>query len=177
MWKIKRPELESKLVAEQIAEALEKRMAFRRAIKKAIQTTIQAGAKGVKVENFQVDMQPADQPDGSGGASAGFGGERDAAHQQHPYPEEQQDRQEPGNQVRQPVLIRVTGEPDIVLLQHGGEVRIDAMGGEVVLALNLGLEAAIDPGFGDGYLSDLTLFQVRKEFAVFQGQDIAMTEP
>lgn len=40
-------------------------------------------AKGVKVENFQVDMQPADQPDGSGGASAGFGGERDAAHQQH----------------------------------------------------------------------------------------------
>jgi len=47
---IKRPELESTLVAEVIAEALEKRMAFRRAIKKAIQTTIQAGAKGVKVE-------------------------------------------------------------------------------------------------------------------------------
>jgi small subunit ribosomal protein S3 len=47
---IKRPELESKLVAEVIAEALEKRMAFRRAIKKAIQTTVQAGAKGIKVE-------------------------------------------------------------------------------------------------------------------------------
>ncbi len=47
---IKRPELESALVAEMIAEALEKRMAFRRAIKKAIQTTIQAGAKGIKVE-------------------------------------------------------------------------------------------------------------------------------
>ena len=47
---IKRPELESSLVAEVIAEALEKRMAFRRAIKKAIQTTIQAGAKGIKVE-------------------------------------------------------------------------------------------------------------------------------
>ncbi len=47
---IKRPELESALVAEVIAEALEKRMAFRRAIKKAIQTTMQAGAKGVKVE-------------------------------------------------------------------------------------------------------------------------------
>ncbi|MEX1026333.1 MAG: 30S ribosomal protein S3 [Planctomycetota bacterium] len=47
---IKRPELESTLVAEVIAEQLEKRMAFRRAIKKAIQTTIQAGAKGVKVE-------------------------------------------------------------------------------------------------------------------------------
>jgi len=47
---IKRPELESTLVAEVVAEALEKRMAFRRAIKKAIQTTVQAGAKGVKVE-------------------------------------------------------------------------------------------------------------------------------
>ncbi len=47
---IKRPELESPLVAEVIAEALEKRMAFRRAIKKAVQTTMQAGAKGIKVE-------------------------------------------------------------------------------------------------------------------------------
>jgi small subunit ribosomal protein S3 len=47
---IKRPELESALVAEMVAEALEKRMAFRRAIKKAIQTTMQAGAKGIKVE-------------------------------------------------------------------------------------------------------------------------------
>ena len=47
---IKRPELESGLVAENVAEALEKRMAFRRAIKKAIQTTIQAGAKGIKIE-------------------------------------------------------------------------------------------------------------------------------
>jgi small subunit ribosomal protein S3 len=47
---IKRPELESALVAEVVAEALEKRMAFRRAIKKAIQTTMQAGAQGVKVE-------------------------------------------------------------------------------------------------------------------------------
>lgn len=47
---IKRPELESTLVAEVIAEALEKRMAFRRAMKKAIQSTMQAGAKGCKVE-------------------------------------------------------------------------------------------------------------------------------
>lgn len=47
---IKRPELESTLVAELVAEALERRMAFRRAMKKAIQTTMQAGAKGVKVE-------------------------------------------------------------------------------------------------------------------------------
>lgn len=50
LHEIKRPELESKLVAEVIAEALEKRMAFRRAMKRAIQTTIQAGAKGIKVE-------------------------------------------------------------------------------------------------------------------------------
>ena len=47
---IKRPELESTLVAEVVAEALEKRMAFRRAMKKAIQTTVQAGAKGIKVQ-------------------------------------------------------------------------------------------------------------------------------
>ena len=47
---IKRPELESNLVAEEIAQALVKRAAFRKVIKKAIQTTIQAGAKGVKVE-------------------------------------------------------------------------------------------------------------------------------
>lgn len=47
---IKRPELESALVAEVVAEALEKRMAFRRALKKAIQTTMQAGALGIKIE-------------------------------------------------------------------------------------------------------------------------------
>jgi small subunit ribosomal protein S3 len=47
---IKRPELESTLVAEMVAESLEKRMAFRRAMKKALQTAIQAGAKGCKVE-------------------------------------------------------------------------------------------------------------------------------
>jgi small subunit ribosomal protein S3 len=50
LHEIKRPELESKLVAEVIAEALEKRMAFRRAMKRAIQTTVQAGARGIKVE-------------------------------------------------------------------------------------------------------------------------------
>ncbi len=47
---IKRPELDSRLVAESIAEQLEKRAAFRRAMKKAIQTTMQAGAKGIKVQ-------------------------------------------------------------------------------------------------------------------------------
>src|SRR6185295_19695177 len=48
LHEVKRPELESKLVAEVVAEALEKRMAFRRAMKRALQTTMQAGAKGVK---------------------------------------------------------------------------------------------------------------------------------
>lgn len=37
--------------------------------------------KGVKIENFEIDMQPIDLP-GDGGASSGFGGERDAAGQQ-----------------------------------------------------------------------------------------------
>ncbi len=50
LHEIKRPELESVLVAEVIAEALVKRMAFRRAIKRAIQTTMQSGALGIKVE-------------------------------------------------------------------------------------------------------------------------------
>jgi small subunit ribosomal protein S3 len=50
LHEVKRPELESKLVAEVVAEALEKRMAFRRATKRAMQTTLQAGAKGIKIE-------------------------------------------------------------------------------------------------------------------------------
>ncbi len=50
LHEIKRPELESALVAEVIAEALQKRMAFRRAVKRAVQTTMQSGALGIKVE-------------------------------------------------------------------------------------------------------------------------------
>jgi len=50
LHEVKRPELETKLVAEVVAEALERRMAFRRAIKRAVQTTMQAGAKGIKVQ-------------------------------------------------------------------------------------------------------------------------------
>ncbi|MBL8862722.1 MAG: 30S ribosomal protein S3 [Planctomycetes bacterium] len=50
LHEVKRPELESKLVAEGVAEALEKRMAFRRATKRALQTTMQAGARGMKIE-------------------------------------------------------------------------------------------------------------------------------
>jgi len=49
IFEIKRPELESKLVADMIAQQLEGRVSFRRAMKKAIQTTMRMGAEGVKV--------------------------------------------------------------------------------------------------------------------------------
>ena len=47
---IKRPDLESKLVAEGSAKQLERRVAFRRVLKKAIQATMDAGAAGIKVQ-------------------------------------------------------------------------------------------------------------------------------
>ena len=46
---IRKPEVESKLVAENIASQLEKRISFRRAMKKAVQSAMRLGAKGVKV--------------------------------------------------------------------------------------------------------------------------------
>lgn len=46
---IRKPELDSKLVAEGVAQQLERRVMFRRAMKRAIQTTMRAGALGVKV--------------------------------------------------------------------------------------------------------------------------------
>ncbi len=45
---IRRPELDSQLVAEDIAKQLENRVTFRRAMKKAMQTTMKFGAKGIK---------------------------------------------------------------------------------------------------------------------------------
>ena len=47
---IRRPDLESKLVAESIASQLEKRVMFRRAMKRAVQSAMKAGAKGIKVQ-------------------------------------------------------------------------------------------------------------------------------
>ncbi|MEM1282733.1 MAG: 30S ribosomal protein S3 [Chlamydiota bacterium] len=47
---IKRPDLDSKLVADGIAKQLERRIPFRRAMKKAIQQTMDAGALGIKVQ-------------------------------------------------------------------------------------------------------------------------------
>jgi small subunit ribosomal protein S3 len=49
IYEIKRPELESKLVADMIASQLEGRVSFRRAMKKAIQTTMRMGADGIKI--------------------------------------------------------------------------------------------------------------------------------
>ena len=47
---IKRPDLDSKIVADSIAKQLERRIPFRRAMKKAMQATIDAGALGIKVQ-------------------------------------------------------------------------------------------------------------------------------
>jgi small subunit ribosomal protein S3 len=46
---VKKPELDSQLVADHIARQLEGRIAFRRAMKKAIQSAMRAGAKGIRV--------------------------------------------------------------------------------------------------------------------------------
>jgi small subunit ribosomal protein S3 len=47
---IKRPELDSRLVAQSIAEQLQNRVAFRRAMKRALTSAMRSGAKGVKVQ-------------------------------------------------------------------------------------------------------------------------------
>ncbi len=47
---IKRPEVESKLVADNIAMQLEKRISFRRAMKKAISSAMRLGAQGIKIQ-------------------------------------------------------------------------------------------------------------------------------
>ena len=46
---IKKPELNSNLVAENIAQQLVKRIAYRRAMKRAIQSALRLGAKGIRV--------------------------------------------------------------------------------------------------------------------------------
>ena len=47
--KIKKPELNSNLVAENIAQQLVKRVAYRRAMKRAMQSAMRLNAKGIKV--------------------------------------------------------------------------------------------------------------------------------
>jgi len=46
---IKKPDIDSSLIAQGIAQQLEKRIAFRRAMKRAMQACIKQGAKGIKV--------------------------------------------------------------------------------------------------------------------------------
>jgi small subunit ribosomal protein S3 len=47
---IKRPELDSKLVAQSVAEQLQNRVAFRRAMKRALTSAMRSGAKGVRIQ-------------------------------------------------------------------------------------------------------------------------------
>jgi small subunit ribosomal protein S3 len=46
---VRKPELDSTLVAESIAQQLERRVAFRRAMKRSMQSAIRLGAEGIKV--------------------------------------------------------------------------------------------------------------------------------
>ena len=46
---IRKPDLDSQVVAETVAASLEKRMSFRKAMKQAIQKTRKGGAKGIKI--------------------------------------------------------------------------------------------------------------------------------
>ena len=46
---IKKPELNSYLVAENVSQQLIKRISFRRAMKRAIQSALRLGAKGIKI--------------------------------------------------------------------------------------------------------------------------------
>ena len=46
---VKKPELNSYLVAENIAQQLVKRIAYRRAMKRAMQSALRLGAKGIRV--------------------------------------------------------------------------------------------------------------------------------
>ena len=47
---IRRPELDSMLVAQSVAQQLERRVMFRRAMKRAVQNAMRLGAKGIKVQ-------------------------------------------------------------------------------------------------------------------------------
>ncbi len=46
---IRKPELDSTLVAENIAQQLERRVAFRRAMKRAVQSSMRMGAEGIRI--------------------------------------------------------------------------------------------------------------------------------
>jgi small subunit ribosomal protein S3 len=46
---VRKPELDSTLVAEGIAQQLERRVAFRRAMKRAVQSSLRMGAEGIRI--------------------------------------------------------------------------------------------------------------------------------
>jgi small subunit ribosomal protein S3 len=46
---IRKPEIDSQLVAENIAQQLERRVAFRRAMKRAVQAAMRLGAEGIRI--------------------------------------------------------------------------------------------------------------------------------
>ncbi len=46
---VRKPEVDSQLVAESIAQQLERRIAFRRAMKRSIQSAVRLGAKGIRI--------------------------------------------------------------------------------------------------------------------------------
>ena len=46
---IRKPEIDSKIIADSIAQQLEKRIMFRRAMKRAMQTAMRSGALGIKI--------------------------------------------------------------------------------------------------------------------------------
>ena len=46
---IRKPDLDSKLIAENIAQQLERRVAFRRAMKRAVQSALRMGAEGIRI--------------------------------------------------------------------------------------------------------------------------------
>lgn len=46
---VRKPDLDSKLVAESVAQQLERRVTFRRAMKRAVQNAMRAGAEGIRV--------------------------------------------------------------------------------------------------------------------------------
>jgi small subunit ribosomal protein S3 len=46
---IRKPELDSVLIAENIAQQLERRVAFRRAMKRAVQSALRMGAEGIRI--------------------------------------------------------------------------------------------------------------------------------
>jgi small subunit ribosomal protein S3 len=47
---IRKPEIDSKLVAQGVADQLERRIAFRRAMKRAVQSALRLGAEGIKIQ-------------------------------------------------------------------------------------------------------------------------------